>query len=84
MAMISIRDWGSPPHFPYQQQTSDITASAAPTRDHHRLRVGPELAGQLEGFNIVDVSIEPYDGNPAHSRNSQVCGVLPPKAGAST
>ncbi len=37
----------------------------------------PELAGQLHGFNIVDVSIEPYDGNPAHSRNSQVRGVLP-------
>ena len=37
----------------------------------------PALAGQLEGFNIVDVSIEPYDGNPAHSRESQVRGVLP-------
>jgi anti-sigma-K factor RskA len=37
----------------------------------------PELAGQLQGFNIVDVSIEPYDGNPAHSRDSQVRGVLP-------
>ena len=28
-------------------------------------------------FTIVDVSIEPYDGNPAHSRDSQVRGVLP-------
>lgn len=37
----------------------------------------PALAGQLQGFNIVDVSIEPYDGNPAHSRESQVRGVLP-------
>jgi len=37
----------------------------------------PELAGQLQGFNIVDVSIEPYDGNPAHSRESQVRGTLP-------
>ena len=37
----------------------------------------PALAGQLEGFNIVDVSIEPYDGNPAHSRESQVRGILP-------
>jgi anti-sigma-K factor RskA len=37
----------------------------------------PELAGQLEGFTIVDVSIEPYDGNPAHSRESQVRGTLP-------
>jgi anti-sigma-K factor RskA len=37
----------------------------------------PELAGQLQGFTIVDVSIEPYDGNPAHSRDSQVRGVLP-------
>jgi anti-sigma-K factor RskA len=37
----------------------------------------PELAGQLEGFTIVDVSIEPYDGKPAHSRESQVRGTLP-------
>jgi anti-sigma-K factor RskA len=37
----------------------------------------PELAGQLQGFTIVDVSIEPYDGNPAHSRESQVRGSLP-------
>jgi hypothetical protein len=31
----------------------------------------------LEGFTIVDVSIEPYDGNPEHSRDSQVRGTLP-------
>jgi anti-sigma-K factor RskA len=37
----------------------------------------PELAGQLQGFTIVDISIEPYDGNPAHSRESQVRGTLP-------
>ena len=37
----------------------------------------PALAGQLQGFTIVDVSIEPYDGNPAHSRESQVRGTLP-------
>ena len=37
----------------------------------------PELAGQLQDFTIVDVSIEPYDGNPAHSRQSQVRGTLP-------
>ena len=37
----------------------------------------PELAGQLQGFTIVDVSIEPYDGNPAHSRESQVRGTRP-------
>ena len=41
----------------------------------------PALAGQLQGFNIVDVSIEPYDGNPAHSRESQVRGSFRPKAG---
>ena len=33
--------------------------------------------GGLEGFTIVDVSIEPYDGNPEHSRDSQVRGTLP-------
>jgi hypothetical protein len=37
----------------------------------------PAGSYDLEGFNIVDISIEPYDGNPAHSRNSQVRGVLP-------
>ena len=37
----------------------------------------PELAGQLQNVPIVDVSIEPYDGNPAHSRESQVRGILP-------
>jgi Anti-sigma-K factor rskA/Sigma-70 region 2 len=35
------------------------------------------LGNSLEGFNIVDVSIEPYDGNVEHSRNSQVRGTLP-------
>jgi anti-sigma-K factor RskA len=35
------------------------------------------LANGLDGFTIVDVSIEPYDGNPEHSRNSQVRGTLP-------
>jgi hypothetical protein len=35
------------------------------------------LANGLDGFTIVDVSIEPYDGNPTHSRNSQVRGSLP-------
>jgi anti-sigma-K factor RskA len=38
----------------------------------------PALLGDgLEGFTIVDVSIEPYDGNPEHSRDSQVRGSLP-------
>ena len=37
----------------------------------------PALAEQLQGFTIVDVSIEPYDGNPDHSRESQVRGTLP-------
>jgi Anti-sigma-K factor rskA len=35
------------------------------------------LSNGLDGFTIVDVSIEPYDGNPEHSRNSQVRGSLP-------
>lgn len=35
------------------------------------------LANGLDGFTVVDVSIEPYDGNPEHSRNSQVRGSLP-------
>jgi anti-sigma-K factor RskA len=35
------------------------------------------LGEQLDGFTIVDVSIEPYDGNAAHSLRSQVRGTLP-------
>ena len=35
------------------------------------------LADGLDGFTIVDVSIEPYDGNPEHSRISEVRGTLP-------
>jgi hypothetical protein len=45
-----------------------------------RLRTYPLptlLADGLDGFTIVDVSIEPYDGNPEHSRNSEVRGTLP-------
>ncbi|MEV0287975.1 MULTISPECIES: anti-sigma factor domain-containing protein [unclassified Kribbella] len=30
-----------------------------------------------EGYRIVDVSLEPNDGNPAHSRDSVVRGTLP-------
>ncbi|MGI8458140.1 MAG: anti-sigma factor domain-containing protein [Propionibacteriaceae bacterium] len=39
--------------------------------------VPPGLAQQLGAYRIVDVSIEPYDGNAAHSRNSLVRGTLP-------
>jgi anti-sigma factor RsiW len=35
------------------------------------------LGSSLDGFTIVDVSIEPYDGNAAHSLHSQVRGTLP-------
>lgn len=35
------------------------------------------LDDSLDGFTIVDVSLEPYDGNAAHSLNSQVRGTLP-------
>ena len=53
------------------------TLGVLPDNGRATYSLPPELAGQLEGFNIVDVSIEPYDGNPAHSRNSQVRGTLP-------
>ncbi len=36
-----------------------------------------QLDEKLEGFTIVDVSIEPYDGDALHSRNSLVRGTLP-------
>jgi anti-sigma-K factor RskA len=31
----------------------------------------------LRKLSVVDVSLEPYDGDPAHSRNSVVRGALP-------
>ena len=34
------------------------------------------LQSGLRGYTIVDVSIEPFDGNPEHSRNSVVRGQL--------
>jgi anti-sigma-K factor RskA len=38
----------------------------------------PDMLGSsLDGFTIVDVSLEPYDGNAAHSLKSQVRGTLP-------
>jgi anti-sigma-K factor RskA len=39
--------------------------------------VPAQLGDSLDGFTIVDVSIEPYDGNAAHSLKSQVRGTLP-------
>ena len=39
--------------------------------------IPPQLNGDLAGFTIVDVSIEPYDGNAEHSHNSLVRGTLP-------
>lgn len=37
----------------------------------------PVLTGNLQGYVVVDVSAEPFDGNSAHSRNSIVRGQLP-------
>lgn len=37
----------------------------------------PVLTGDLQGYVVVDVSAEPFDGNSAHSRNSIVRGQLP-------
>ena len=39
--------------------------------------VPPQLGSALDGFTIVDVSIEPYDGDARHSLDSQVRGTLP-------
>ena len=39
--------------------------------------IPPELDGGLGAYTIVDVSLEPYDGNSAHSHNSLVRGSLP-------
>lgn len=36
----------------------------------------PPEAAALDSYTVVDVSLEPYDGNPAHSRNSVLRGTL--------
>jgi hypothetical protein len=41
---------------------------------HGEFAVPPGL--DLRRLSVVDVSLEPYDGNPAHSRNSLVRGAL--------
>ena len=33
-------------------------------------------AGGLAGYTVVDISLEPFDGNPAHSHNSILRGTL--------
>ncbi|WP_375430675.1 anti-sigma factor domain-containing protein [uncultured Friedmanniella sp.] len=38
----------------------------------------PTTGGALDGYTIVDISLEPYDGNIAHSRNSVLRGTLDP------
>lgn len=38
--------------------------------------VVPPSKGALEGYTVVDISLEPYDGNTAHSRNSVLRGTL--------
>jgi anti-sigma-K factor RskA len=39
--------------------------------------IPPQLSTDLAGFTIVDVSLEPYDGDARHSLNSVVRGTLP-------
>ena len=39
--------------------------------------IPPQLGTDLEGFTIVDVSLEPYDGDARHSLDSVVRGTLP-------
>ncbi|GAB3929354.1 hypothetical protein GCM10029976_028850 [Kribbella albertanoniae] len=38
-----------------------------------------QIPGEIlaQGYRIVDVSLEPDDGNPVHSRNSIIRGILP-------
>lgn len=38
----------------------------------------PAASGALDGYTIVDISLEPFDGNALHSRNSLLRGTLDP------
>ncbi len=47
-----------------------------PPSGHGDYPLPKELQSDLHGYTTVDVSIEPFDGNPAHSHNSAVRGQL--------
>jgi hypothetical protein len=36
----------------------------------------PRVAGALNAYTVVDISLEPFDGDPAHSHNSILRGTL--------
>ena len=45
-------------------------------RPDGRGRYPVPLGGRLDGYTVVDVSLEPLDGNAAHSRTSLLRGTL--------
>ena len=50
-----------------------VPASAA---DGHGTYPVPISDPGLDGYTVVDISLEPFDGNAAHSRNSLLRGDL--------
>ena len=55
--------------------TSMYSLGALGTQAGGRFTVPPNV--DLDRFSVVDVSIEPVDGDPTHSTNSVLRGVLP-------
>lgn len=53
--------------------------SLGPLTEGRRYELPPGL--DVAAFPVVDVSLEPFDGDPAHSGNSVLRGVLPLDAG---
>jgi anti-sigma-K factor RskA len=55
--------------------TRMVSLGVLDARGGGTFRVPADLVAQ--GYRIVDVSLEPYDGNPVHSRDSVIRGDLP-------
>jgi anti-sigma-K factor RskA len=55
--------------------TRMVSLGVLDARGGGTFRVPADLIAQ--GYRIVDVSLEPYDGNPVHSRDSVIRGDLP-------
>jgi anti-sigma-K factor RskA len=53
-----------------------ISLGVVPVGGHASYPVPTPATGSLQGYTIVDISLEPFDGNAAHSRNSVLRGTL--------
>jgi len=75
-AVAHLDAGGKPVLTPFVNDTSKLAAGQARLTVRHTAAAPPaNLISQ--DYRIVDVSLEPNDGNPVHSRDSVVRGTLP-------